>query len=65
MKYALVTNGIVQSVFSSDEPKSSFPDIEPYLHEVSDEVQCNWKYEDGNFITNVEPTSAQLVIKVI
>ncbi len=49
-KYALVRFGIVQSTFYSDANPSEFPDIEPYLMEVSDEVKDNWPFVDGQFI---------------
>ncbi len=53
VKYALVFNSIVQSTFYSDKPKSEFPDIESYLIEIPEEVQCNWTYKNGEFTTNI------------
>ena len=49
-KYGLVKNGIVHSVFYSEKSKSEYPDIEPYLMEIPEEVQCNWVYDGENFI---------------
>lgn len=54
-KYAQVQNGIVQSVFYSDKPKSFYKDVEHLLHVVPDEVQCNWIYKDGHFYPKAEP----------
>lgn len=53
-KYALIKNGIVHSTFYSDKPKSDFPDIEPYLLEVSESVQCNMKLENGEFFELID-----------
>ena len=52
VKYGLVLKGRVESVFYSDKPKSAYPDVEEYLMEVPEEVQCNWTYENGVFIPN-------------
>ncbi len=47
-KYALVFNGVVQSVFYSDNSKEAFPDIADQLYEVPERVGCNWKFDVRN-----------------
>jgi len=57
MRYALVKNGIAQSVFETDLDKSAFPDIADLLVECGPEVHCNWIYDGQNFASNVIPKS--------
>lgn len=51
----MVRGGVVQTVFYTELPMSAYPDIEAFLMEVPDEVQCNWLYVNGEFITNYTP----------
>ena len=49
MKYALVKNNIVESIFDHDGPASDFPDIKQYLREASDDTRCGWVLDKGSF----------------
>lgn len=61
-KYGLVKNGLVQSWFYTDKTPTEFPDIEPYLMELPEEVGCNWLFDGDGF---VEPVSLVVEIPVI
>jgi hypothetical protein len=56
-KYALVKNGLVHSVFMSDQPMSAYPDILPYLIDITDQpdVDCNFSYDGKNFAPPAPP----------
>ena len=55
MRYAMVKDGIAQTVFETDLDKSAFLDIADLLVECGPEVQCNWTYDGQNFATNLVP----------
>lgn len=52
-KYALVKNNVVQSTFYSSKGPEAYPDILEYLHEIPEEVACNWLHHDGYFYPQV------------
>lgn len=54
-KYALVLNGVVQSTFETDRPKSDFPDVAHLLHEVDESVRCNDLCHEGRFYPRPAP----------
>lgn len=56
-KYALIRNGVVQSVFESDLPKESFPDVAEFLMEVGPEVRCNDLCHEGRIFPRPAPVA--------
>lgn len=53
--YALIKNGFVESIFSSDKLPADFPDIKPFLVAVDDTVSCGDLYDGVSFSKPAPP----------
>lgn len=63
-KYALVKAGVVQTIITTDQDISAFPDIADSLVSCDDTVQCNWKYDGVNFTSEALPITQVIENKI-
>lgn len=54
-KFALVKQGVVQTVIETNSTKDAFPDIANSLVDCTSEVKSNWIYDGVNFTAPVAP----------
>lgn len=48
-KYGMVVNGLVRSIFYSNNPSSDYPDIASFLSVIQDPVDCNWTFDGTTY----------------
>lgn len=52
-RFALVRDGVVQSIIETSKEASEFPDIASNLISCSEDVLCNYSYDGVNFLAPI------------